>query len=96
MFSKRLKQLRKENNYSQEYISQLLNVSRQSYSRYENGNSQPEFSTLIRIADIFNVSLDYLLCRTDNRHNISMMNKYNKDLFINILDILSQYEFRKK
>lgn len=96
MFPKRLKKLRKENRYSQEYMAEQLNVSRQSYSRYENGDSQPEFSTLIRIADIFNVSLDYLLCRTDSKHNISVMHKYNQDLYIELLDVISKYEFNKK
>ena len=96
MFYKRLKELRKEQCLSQDKLAELLNVSRQSYSRYENGISEPELNTIVKIADIFNVSLDYLLCRTNNKYNLNMLNKYNKDIFIKLSEIINEYEFTKK
>ncbi len=43
-----------------------LNMSQNSISRYETGAHQADYATLIKIADYFNVSIDYLLERTDN------------------------------
>ena len=43
-----------------------LNLKQNSISRYENGEREADYSTLIAIADYFNVSVDYLLGRTDN------------------------------
>ena len=94
MFNLRLKELRKDFKYSQEEIAELLNVSRQSYSRYELGASEPELGTLVKLADIFNVSLDYLLCRTNNKVNISMSPDY--ELLVDINTTLSKYTITKK
>ncbi len=62
----RLKQLRKQKGISQLKLSLDLCISQNSISRYETGERQADYATLIRIADYFNVSLDYLLERTDN------------------------------
>ena len=67
MFSKRLKALRTEKGYSQEQMSALLNISRSRLSMYEQGKREPCFSILIDIADFFNVSIDYLLGRTNTK-----------------------------
>lgn len=45
-----------------------LNVSQNTISRYETGEREPDFKTLIRIADYLHVSLDYLLERTDENN----------------------------
>ena len=45
-------------------------VSQQSINKYENHNIEPDIDTLIRLADYFNVSIDYLVGRTDNISNI--------------------------
>ncbi len=62
---KNLRNVRKECNLTQKQIAELLNISQQSYSDYENEKTQPDFETLIKIADALNVSIDYLLGRTD-------------------------------
>ena len=62
----RLKQLRKERNISQLKLSIDLSLNQNSISRYERGEREADYTTLIRIADYFNVSLDYLLERTDD------------------------------
>lgn len=61
MFSERLKQLREEKGYSQEYIAEYLGVKQQTYSRYENNVTEPDINTIIKLAALFNVSSDYLL-----------------------------------
>ncbi len=62
---KNLRNVRKESNLTQKQIAELLNISQQSYSDYENEKTQPDFETLIKIADTLNVSIDFLLGRTD-------------------------------
>ena len=62
----RLKQLRTERGISQIKLAMDLNVNQNSISRYESGLREPDYNTLIRIADYFKVSIDYLLYRTKN------------------------------
>lgn len=62
----RLKQLRKAKGISQLKLALDLNMNQNSISRYENGIREADYATLIRFADYFNVSIDYLLERTDN------------------------------
>ena len=63
----RLKKLRKERNISQLKLALDLNMNQNSISRYENGEREADYETLIKIADYFGVSLDYLLGRTENK-----------------------------
>lgn len=62
----RLKELRKSRGISQLKLALDLNMNQNTISRYETGVHQADYATLIKIADYFNVSLDYLLERTDN------------------------------
>ncbi len=62
----RLKYLRKQRNISQIKLAIDLNLSQNSISRYENGEREADYKTLIAFADYFNVSVDYLLERTNN------------------------------
>jgi len=62
----RLKELRINRNLSQLRLALELNMNQNSISRYENGEREADYSTLIKFADYFDVSVDYLLERTDN------------------------------
>ncbi len=62
----RLKELRKMRHLSQIKVAMDLNLSQNSISRYETGEREAGYGTLIAIADYFDVSIDYLLERTDN------------------------------
>ena len=62
----RLKELRKSRNISQVRLAIELNISQNSISRYETCEREADYKTLIAMADFFNVSVDYLLERTDN------------------------------
>ncbi|MDE6059606.1 MAG: helix-turn-helix domain-containing protein [Clostridia bacterium] len=62
----RLKELRKQKKLSQLQLAMALNMNQNSISRYETGEHEADYKTLILFADYFNVSLDYLLGRTDD------------------------------
>ncbi len=65
IFEKRLTELRKQYGYSQYKMAELLGIKQPSYIRYENGTSEPKQEILVAIADIFDVSVDYLLGRSN-------------------------------
>ena len=62
----RLKELRKERHISQFKLAMDLGMNQNSISRYETGEHEADYKTLIAIADYFDVSIDYLLERTEN------------------------------
>lgn len=60
-FGERLYELRNKNNLSQEDLAEVLDVSRQSISKWENDKAYPEMTRLLFMSDYFDVSLDYLM-----------------------------------
>ena len=58
--------VRKDKKLTQAELAKQIGISQQEISRYENGIRQADYKTLIAFADYFNVSIDYLLERTDN------------------------------
>lgn len=70
MFSIRLKELREKNNLSQKEFAKILNVSTGTVGNWEVGLREPDFKMLIKIADTFNVSCDYLLDRFSGKDNV--------------------------
>jgi HTH-type transcriptional regulator, competence development regulator len=64
MLTKRLKNLRGKT--TQEEVAGRIGISRARYSHYENGRSEPDTETLNKLADYYDVSVDYLLGRTDD------------------------------
>lgn len=62
----RLRELRRKRHVSQVKLAIDLDLSQNSISRYENGEREADYVTLIKIADYFDVSIDYLLERTDS------------------------------
>lgn len=63
----RLKDLREEKDLRQIDISNYLGMSQRNYSYYERGVAALTEEVLNKLADYYNTSIDYLLCRTDNR-----------------------------
>lgn len=70
MFGKRLAQLRKEKGISQYEFADRIGFSRGQVANYEQGKREPDYETLQKIADFFNVSTDYLLGRIDSDKTI--------------------------
>lgn len=62
----RLKELREKRGISQLRLAMDLNLNQNSISRYERGQREADYKTLIAFADYFDVSIDYLLERTNN------------------------------
>lgn len=60
-FSEKVRSLRMKNGFSQEDLAEKLDISRQTVSKWEAGNSFPEIEKLIALSDLFQVSIDYLL-----------------------------------
>ena len=63
----RLKELRKKKGISQLRLATDLNTTQNTISRYETGEREPGIDELIKIADYFNVSVDYLIGRTNKK-----------------------------
>jgi len=65
-FGTRLTTLRKQKKLLQADVASKIGIARATYGAYEQGTRQPDFETLEKIADFFEVSVDYLLGRTEN------------------------------
>lgn len=65
MLVKRLFELRTKNNYKQEDIALVLGVARTTYAMYEQGNREMDYELLLKLADFYKVSLDYLFGRSE-------------------------------
>lgn len=78
-FATRMKQLKLENNITTKELADKLKVARTTVSNWENGNRNPDFDTLKRIASIFNATTDYLLGKSDIR-NQEQSNKQPKQI----------------
>lgn len=61
----KLKELRIDSGKTQKEIADYLNVKQNTYSQYENGKRQVPIDALIRLAEFYDVSVDYLLGRTE-------------------------------
>lgn len=65
MFTERLKKLRKKEKLTQKDIATFLNISQPAYQQFESGKKKMNLETMEKLADYFNVSIDYLLGKTD-------------------------------
>ena len=77
----RIKELRKAHHMSQIYLSIELEVSQETVSAYENGKHYPSFQTLVKLSEIFDTSIDYII-RLKKKDNISL-NPKEADLLNN-------------
>lgn len=77
-FSNRLYQLRKQKGMSQEELASRLNVSRQTVSKWEVGDSTPDMEKLVAISDLFEVSLDQLVMGKESVMNENVLTMENK------------------
>ena len=85
----RLRELRNKCGYTQNEIANKLNVSGQTILNWENGIYEPKINQLIQLADLFNVSVDYLIERNNVNKNIDdickELEKITKEEFINFI-----------
>ncbi len=67
MRGKRLNLARKQKGYTAQQMADMLHVTIRTYRNYESGTTCPSLGTLVQLADILDVTTDYLLCRDTNR-----------------------------
>lgn len=63
IFGKRLREVRKSKKITQQELADRLGIKRNTYSDWENGKTEPTFEILVKLADLFDVSLDWLFGR---------------------------------
>lgn len=66
-FKERVRQLRKEKKETQAQVAAAIGLQERHYQRFELGENLPSYTNLIALADHFGVTLDYLMCRTDEK-----------------------------
>lgn len=102
-FDENLRNLRKEKDYSQEYLAIKLDVTRQTISKWENGSAMPDLKKLVELAEFFEISMDDLLglenvssekTESSNKENIKNANEYTNQLVERISE--SQYASKYK
>ena len=72
MFNIRLNQTRKARGYTAQQMADKLTIGLRSYRLYESSHRSPNLDTLIKMADILEVSTDYLLCRDDELKSLGI------------------------
>lgn len=82
----RIRELRKERHMNQQRLAMEFNISQAAVSNYEKGNPEPDIQLIIKMADYFNVSIDYLAGKSDKKFNISA-----DDLKDDEMEILQDY-----
>jgi transcriptional regulator with XRE-family HTH domain len=87
MFNKRLKYLREQHSLSQRQLSLKINVSQQTIASWETGLTQPSDYNLHKLSNLFSISIDYLLGKTNEPQSIPISNNSQK-LSIEIHDLL--------
>ncbi|MET3696993.1 helix-turn-helix protein [Bacillus oleivorans] len=97
----RIRGLRERDNLTQKALAEKLNIPHQNLSNYERGFRQPDYGTLIKIADFFKVSTDFLLKGEDFNKlaepipkyaNDNYESKMSKEKALDALEWLLQYE----
>lgn len=80
MLKKRIRDLRSARGLSQVELAEKLGVTKQSVSNWENDNIQPPIEMLVKIADFFSVSTDYLLGRDDKKYiDVSQLSSQERE-----------------
>ncbi|AUS87767.1 helix-turn-helix transcriptional regulator [Lysinibacillus capsici] len=79
-----LKRLRTEKGLSQKELTDLLTINRSTYARYETSSTQPDFETLSKLADFYDVSVDYLLGRTENKNALHTQAGITDEAYYNL------------
>lgn len=84
ILARRLRTLREEHGYLQKFVADKLGIKSNTLSGYENGTRSPDPSMLSDLADLYNVSIDYLLGRTDNKEALHKQAGISDDDYNNL------------
>ena len=86
---KNLKYLRNQRGISQNKLAEIVGVSQQSINKYENHDVEPDIATLIRLADYFKTSVDFLIGHTEINHIIEKVE--HCDLNCDEIELIKNY-----
>ena len=90
-FSLRLRQLRLDKHLTQAQVADRIGVTASMVSSYETDIRLPSFEVMVRIADLFGVTVDYLLCREDKRFlDISALTDEEAAVVCSMIEILKK------
>lgn len=95
-FGDRLKELREDRTLKQSELADILKLSRNTISSYETNTNEPSIDVLVSIANFFDVSLDYLLCRTKEKYNLNLENADAKEFLLKFNELVHSYKILKK
>lgn len=91
MLNKNLRDIRMKNNYNQEYVANKLGVTKQTISNWEKGKRSPDIDSLIKLANLYEVTLDTLTGSDKRNENIELLNiilNMNEDKRSKLLNFL--------
>ena len=74
-----LKELRREKKYTQKYVSNFLGMARGSYAKIENGINKINLENALKLANLYNVTIDNLLCSSNDKDNKNLINNIELD-----------------
>lgn len=90
-FSTRLRELRLNKGLRQEQVAKLIGVNKNAISTYENDTRQPSFEILVRLANLYRVSTDYLLGQTSSRSvDLSGLSEQEAALVCELVETLTK------
>ena len=90
-FSTRLRELRMNKGLRQEQVAKLIGVNKSAISTYENDTRQPSFEILVRLANLYRVSTDYLLGQTNSRSvDLSGLSEQEAALVCGLVETLTK------
>lgn len=90
-FKDKLKLLRKEQNLTQEELAKVLNYTRTAVSGYESGRNEPSYDVLKTLSEYFDVSIDYLLGKTEDRKSDKLISQEKKEILERLKNIPIKY-----
>ena len=93
MFSERLAELRNKKGTTQDEVASFIGVARTTYANYEQGTREPDIQTLCKLADLYNVPLDYLLGRSGSPIMETSLSKDESD-FLSMYRELKNKHFK--
>jgi len=86
MIANRLRNLRTQKHLTQQQVADKIGLTRPGYTAYEIGKRVPDGPMTAKLADVYNVTTDYILCRTDDPSPLGKTSDNSSDLIANHLD----------
>lgn len=96
LFGSMLKKLRENKDLKQEDIARMMNVDRSTVGKWENGSSKPDYEKMIKLADFYNVTVDYLLGREEVETIAAHQEEYTQEELDEIENFKNYVRSRRK